>query len=82
MGKGAREAVLLGLVLGGTGCQRATPLTLAHALAIDEEAGGEIVLPAPRTRVPLGAFDDDAVRAVVHADASATPLYVIPVGKR
>ena len=31
--------------------------------------------------VPVGAFDDEAVRAVLGAPASEVPLYLIPVGK-
>ncbi|MBL8612422.1 MAG: SagB/ThcOx family dehydrogenase [Myxococcales bacterium] len=31
---------------------------------------------------PIGAFDDDAIRAVLQLDASATPFYVVPVGRR
>jgi SagB-type dehydrogenase family enzyme len=30
--------------------------------------------------VPVGAFDDDRVRAAVHAGADHEPLYLIPVG--
>jgi SagB-type dehydrogenase family enzyme len=30
--------------------------------------------------VPIGAFDDDRVRAALGLDASFTPLYLIPVG--
>jgi SagB-type dehydrogenase family enzyme len=32
--------------------------------------------------VPIGAFDDDAVRAVVGVDKAALPLYVVPIGRR
>ena len=32
--------------------------------------------------VPIGAFDDDAVRRVLGASMEETPLYVIPVGSR
>lgn len=31
--------------------------------------------------VPIGAFDDDAVRAVVEESADALPLYVVPLGR-
>jgi nitroreductase len=31
--------------------------------------------------VPVGAFDDEAVRAVLGASATEVPLYLIPVGK-
>jgi nitroreductase len=31
--------------------------------------------------VPVGAFDDEAVRSALGAPAEHVPLYVIPVGK-
>jgi nitroreductase len=30
--------------------------------------------------VPVGAFDDDAVRAAISASADETPLYILAVG--
>lgn len=32
--------------------------------------------------VPVGAFDDDALRQAIGAEAGAVPVYVIPIGRR
>ena len=62
---------------GERGRMRYVPMDAAHAAQ-------NVLLQAVALglgAVPVGAFDDDAVRAVLGVPANEVPLYVIPVGK-
>jgi len=62
---------------GERGRMRYVPMDAAHAAQ-------NVLLQAVAMglgAVPVGAFDDEAVRAVLGAPAAEVPLYLIPVGK-
>ncbi len=62
---------------GDRGRMRYVPMDAAHAAQ-------NVLLQAVALglgAVPVGAFDDEAVRAVLGAAANEVPLYLIPVGK-
>ena len=62
---------------GERGRMRYVPMDAAHAAQ-------NVLLQAVAMglgAVPVGAFDDEAVRAVLGASATEVPLYLIPVGK-
>jgi SagB-type dehydrogenase family enzyme len=62
---------------GDRGRMRYVPMDAAHAAQ-------NVLLQAVALglgAVPVGAFDDEAVRAVLSGPANEVPLYLIPVGK-
>ena len=62
---------------GDWGRMRYVPMDAAHAAQ-------NVLLQAVALglgAVPVGAFDDDMVRAVMHTPANEVPLYLIPIGK-
>jgi SagB-type dehydrogenase family enzyme len=62
---------------GDRGRGRYVPMDAAHAAE-------NVLLQAVALglgAVPVGAFDDDAVRSVLGVPANEAPLYLIPVGK-